>query len=82
MDKFTTIPGRCAVAPKQRRYRPDHPGGVPQERLANGLRGRALRGLAQGRDVVLNDPRYAQGSVLVAGPDFGTGSSREHAVWA
>ena len=31
---------------------------------------------------VLNNPRYAAGSVLVAGPDFGTGSSREHAVWA
>jgi 3-isopropylmalate/(R)-2-methylmalate dehydratase small subunit len=31
---------------------------------------------------VLNDPGYAAGSVLVAGPDFGTGSSREHAVWA
>lgn len=31
---------------------------------------------------VLNQPAYAQGSVLVAGPDFGTGSSREHAVWA
>ena len=31
---------------------------------------------------VLNQPAYAGGSVLVAGPDFGTGSSREHAVWA
>ncbi|MDN5794726.1 MAG: 3-isopropylmalate dehydratase small subunit [Intrasporangium sp.] len=31
---------------------------------------------------VLNNPVYAAGSVLVAGPDFGTGSSREHAVWA
>ncbi|QIM20407.1 3-isopropylmalate dehydratase small subunit [Phycicoccus sp. HDW14] len=31
---------------------------------------------------VLNDPTFAAGSVLVAGPDFGTGSSREHAVWA
>jgi len=31
---------------------------------------------------VLNNPAYAQGSVLVAGSDFGTGSSREHAVWA
>ena len=31
---------------------------------------------------VLNQPSYAPGSVLVAGPDFGTGSSREHAVWA
>ncbi len=31
---------------------------------------------------VLNQPAYTSGSVLVAGPDFGTGSSREHAVWA
>ncbi|TDB92580.1 3-isopropylmalate dehydratase small subunit [Micromonospora fluostatini] len=31
---------------------------------------------------VLNDPAYAGASVLVAGPEFGTGSSREHAVWA
>lgn len=31
---------------------------------------------------VLNNGAYAGGSVLVAGPDFGTGSSREHAVWA
>jgi 3-isopropylmalate/(R)-2-methylmalate dehydratase small subunit len=31
---------------------------------------------------VLNNDAYAAGSVLVAGPDFGTGSSREHAVWA
>jgi 3-isopropylmalate/(R)-2-methylmalate dehydratase small subunit len=34
------------------------------------------------RDFVLNDERYAGASVLVAGPNFGTGSSREHAVWA
>ena len=33
-------------------------------------------------DFVLNKPEYAAASVLVAGPDFGTGSSREHAVWA
>ena len=33
-------------------------------------------------DFVLNNPTYANASVLVAGPDFGTGSSREHAVWA
>ena len=33
-------------------------------------------------DFILNTPPYDQGSVLVAGPDFGTGSSREHAVWA
>src|SRR5512134_1566044 len=33
-------------------------------------------------DFVINKPEYAGASVLVAGPDFGTGSSREHAVWA
>jgi 3-isopropylmalate/(R)-2-methylmalate dehydratase small subunit len=33
-------------------------------------------------EFVLNHPAYRVGSVLVAGPDFGTGSSREHAVWA
>ncbi len=31
---------------------------------------------------VLNDERYAGAEILVAGPNFGTGSSREHAVWA
>jgi len=31
---------------------------------------------------VMNDERFAGASVLVAGPNFGTGSSREHAVWA
>jgi 3-isopropylmalate/(R)-2-methylmalate dehydratase small subunit len=31
---------------------------------------------------VLNDRRYDGATVLIAGPDFGTGSSREHAVWA
>jgi 3-isopropylmalate/(R)-2-methylmalate dehydratase small subunit len=31
---------------------------------------------------VLNDDRYKGASVLIAGPEFGTGSSREHAVWA
>jgi 3-isopropylmalate/(R)-2-methylmalate dehydratase small subunit len=30
----------------------------------------------------LNQPQYSKASILVAGPDFGTGSSREHAVWA
>ena len=33
-------------------------------------------------DFVLNQPAFANGTVLFAGPDFGTGSSREHAVWA
>ncbi len=34
------------------------------------------------RDFVLNDERYAGARILLAGPNFGTGSSREHAVWA
>jgi 3-isopropylmalate/(R)-2-methylmalate dehydratase small subunit len=34
------------------------------------------------RSFVLNDERFAGASILVAGPNFGTGSSREHAVWA
>ncbi|MGJ0120642.1 3-isopropylmalate dehydratase small subunit [Williamsia sp. MIQD14] len=33
-------------------------------------------------DFILNNEPWSRGSVLVAGPDFGTGSSREHAVWA
>ena len=34
------------------------------------------------RDFVLNQEQYAGASILLAGPNFGTGSSREHAVWA
>jgi 3-isopropylmalate/(R)-2-methylmalate dehydratase small subunit len=34
------------------------------------------------RSFVLNQPEYAGSNILVAGPNFGTGSSREHAVWA
>lgn len=34
------------------------------------------------QEFVLNNPAYSGAQILVAGPDFGTGSSREHAVWA
>ena len=34
------------------------------------------------RDFVLNAPEHAGATILIAGPNFGTGSSREHAVWA
>ena len=34
------------------------------------------------KDFILNNDAYKHGQVLIAGPDFGTGSSREHAVWA
>jgi len=36
----------------------------------------------QDPEFVLNRPEFAHGGVLIAGPDFGIGSSREHAVWA
>ncbi|MBK5223239.1 MAG: 3-isopropylmalate dehydratase small subunit [Acidimicrobiia bacterium] len=34
------------------------------------------------REFVLNQPQYAGANILIGGPNFGTGSSREHAVWA
>lgn len=39
-------------------------------------------GWRRDENFILNQDAYKHGSVLVAGPDFGTGSSREHAVWA
>ncbi len=41
-----------------------------------------FHGWRQDPDFILNQPAYQGASVLVAGADFGTGSSREHAVWA
>jgi 3-isopropylmalate/(R)-2-methylmalate dehydratase small subunit len=41
-----------------------------------------FRAWRQNEDFILNHEPFSRGSVLVAGPDFGTGSSREHAVWA
>ncbi len=71
----------CPCA-QQRRHRPDHPGALPQARHPHGLRGRAVRRLARQPRLRAQRDEYAAGSVLVAGSDFGTGSSREHAVWA
>jgi 3-isopropylmalate/(R)-2-methylmalate dehydratase small subunit len=45
----------------------------------------AIRRDVQGQlreDFIFNQPRYAQARIVVAGPNFGCGSSREHAVWA
>jgi len=33
-------------------------------------------------DFILNDPRYAEATIIITGPNFGSGSSREHAPWA
>ena len=83
MDKFTTHTG---VGVPLRRSNVDTDQIIPAEYLKRVARTGFQDGLfaawRKDETFVLNDPRYANGSVLVAGPDFGTGSSREHAVWA
>jgi 3-isopropylmalate/(R)-2-methylmalate dehydratase small subunit len=83
MDKFTTHTG---VGVPLRRSNVDTDQIIPAEYLKSVARTGFQDGLfaawRKDETFVLNDPRYANGSVLVAGPDFGTGSSREHAVWA
>jgi len=83
MDKFTTHTG---VGVPLRRGNVDTDQIIPAEYLKSVARTGFEDGLfAEWRKdeaFVLNNPLYAVGSVLVAGPDFGTGSSREHAVWA
>ncbi|MDQ3627334.1 MAG: 3-isopropylmalate dehydratase small subunit [Actinomycetota bacterium] len=83
MDAFTTHTG---VAVPLRRSNVDTDQIIPAEYLKRVSRSGFEDGLfAAWRKVpgfVLNQPAYAGASVLVAGPDFGTGSSREHAVWA
>ncbi len=83
MEKFSSSHGRWrSAASQQRRHRPDHPRGVAQEGHPRRLRRGTVLGLAQRPDFVLNQDAFKNATVLVAGPDFGTGSSREHAVWA
>jgi 3-isopropylmalate/(R)-2-methylmalate dehydratase small subunit len=83
MDKFSTHTG---VAMPLRRSNVDTDQIIPAVYLKRVTRTGFEDGLfAAWRNdpsFVLNRPEYAEASVLVAGPDFGTGSSREHAVWA
>lgn len=83
MDKFTTHTG---VGVPLRRGNVDTDQIIPAEYLKRVTRTGFEDGLfaawRKDETFVLNNPLYAGGSVLVAGPDFGTGSSREHAVWA
>jgi len=83
MDKFTTHTG---VGVPLRRSNVDTDQIIPAVYLKRVTRTGFEDGLfAAWRNdpsFVLNNEAYAAGSVLVAGPDFGTGSSREHAVWA
>lgn len=83
MDKFTQHTG---VGVPLRRSNVDTDQIIPAVYLKRVTRSGFEDGLFSAwrndSDFVLNDPAYAGCSVLVAGPDFGTGSSREHAVWA
>ena len=84
MDAFTTHTG---TAVPLRRSNVDTDQIIPAEYLKRITRSGFEDGLFKAwrtnePDFVLNRPECATASVLVAGPDFGTGSSREHAVWA
>ena len=83
MEKFTTHTG---VGVPLRRSNVDTDQIIPAVYLKRVTRTGFEDGLFAAwrgdEDFVLNQEAYRSGSVLVAGPDFGTGSSREHAVWA
>ena len=83
MEKFTTHTG---VAVPLRRSNVDTDQIIPAVYLKRVTRTGFEDGLfaawRKDESFVLNNPVYESASILVAGPDFGTGSSREHAVWA
>ncbi len=83
MEKFTVHTG---VAAPLKRSNVDTDQIIPAQFLKRvtktGFEDALFYSWRQEPDFVLNQPQFAGASVLVAGPDFGTGSSREHAVWA
>lgn len=83
MDKFTTHTG---TAVPLRRSNVDTDQIIPAVYLKRVTRTGFADGLfnawREDPAFVLNNPAYSGASILVAGPEFGTGSSREHAVWA
>jgi len=83
MEKFTVHTGKALPL---RRSNVDTDQIIPAEYLKritrHGFEDALFAAWRQDPSFILNDPTYADVSVLVAGPDFGTGSSREHAVWA
>ncbi|WP_353111436.1 3-isopropylmalate dehydratase small subunit [Microbacterium sp.] len=83
MEKFTTHTG---IAAPLKRSNVDTDQIIPAVFLKRvtktGFEDALFHGWRQDPGFVLNQPAFAGASVLVAGPDFGTGSSREHAVWA
>ncbi|QZY52330.1 3-isopropylmalate dehydratase small subunit [Leucobacter tenebrionis] len=83
MDKFITMTG---VAAPLKRSNVDTDQIIPAVFLKRvtktGFDDALFYHWRQSDDFVLNQPAFAGAEILVAGPDFGTGSSREHAVWA
>jgi 3-isopropylmalate/(R)-2-methylmalate dehydratase small subunit len=83
MDKFTVHTG---TAVPLRRSNVDTDQIIPAEYLKritrHGFEDGLFSAWRKDPEFVLNQPRYDGATILVAGPDFGTGSSREHAVWA
>ena len=83
MEKFTIHTGSAVPL---RRSNVDTDQIIPAEYLKRVTRTGFADGLFSSwradPSFVLNQPRYSAASILVAGPEFGTGSSREHAVWA
>ena len=83
MDKFTTFKG---VAVPLKRSNVDTDQIIPAVYLKRitktGFEDALFASWRQDPEFVLNNPVYQNGEVLIAGSDFGTGSSREHAVWA
>ena len=83
MDKFSTNTG---IAAPLKRSAVDTDQIIPAVYLKRvtktGFEDALFANWRQDPEFVLNQPAYAGASILVAGSDFGTGSSREHAVWA
>ena len=83
MEKFTTHSGRAVPL---RRSNVDTDQIIPAVYLKRvtrtGFADALFSAWRADPSFILNQPQYAGASVLVAGPDFGVGSSREHAVWA
>ena len=83
MDKITTVQG-VGVPIKRSNIDTDQiiPAVFLKRVTKTGFEDALFYGWRQDPEFILNTPPYDAGRVLVAGPDFGTGSSREHAVWA
>jgi 3-isopropylmalate/(R)-2-methylmalate dehydratase small subunit len=83
LEKFVTHTGTAAPL---RRSNVDTDQIIPAEFLKritrHGFEDGLFKAWRNDPEFVLNKPEYQKATILIAGPEFGTGSSREHAVWA